>query len=109
SAAHGQLVLALPAPPVQAERVREARAAAALDGDPQDRCLAFGLVGHQVADLGRCALGQSDESRLLNRCHGPIVAASSAVAHAPKEQDFVTPVSLTAPRFSVTSCHPAET
>src|SRR5436189_187176 len=62
---HVQLVVALLGAAVETERVLEARAPTALDGDPQDRGLAVGLLGHQVPDLRRCALGQSDESRLL--------------------------------------------
>src|SRR5215468_10162539 len=57
-----QLIVALGRPAVEAECVLEAGAAAALNGDAQDRSLAFGLLGHQLADLGRRALGERDES-----------------------------------------------
>src|SRR5688500_11780214 len=46
-----ELVVALERAPVEAEGVLEARAAAALDGDAQDRSLAVGLLGHQLGDL----------------------------------------------------------
>ena len=60
-----ELVVALLGAPVEAERVLEARAAAALDGDAQDRGLALGLLGHQVANLRRRALGERDECQLV--------------------------------------------
>src|SRR6266516_6399203 len=47
-----QLAVALLGAAVEAERVLETGAPAALDGDAQDLGLAFGLVGHQVLDLG---------------------------------------------------------
>ena len=46
---------------VEAERVLEARAAAALDGDAQDARLALGLLGQQVADLHGRTLGERDD------------------------------------------------
>src|SRR5438046_9978251 len=46
-----ELVVALLRAAVEAERVLEARAATALDRDPQDRGLALGLLGHQILAL----------------------------------------------------------
>src|SRR5205814_8812355 len=77
-AVHVELVVALGRSPIEAERVLEAGAAAALNGDPQNRRLALRLLGHQLADLVRRARGERDESWLLDRCHGRIVAAPSA-------------------------------
>src|SRR5512133_1242021 len=74
-AVHVELVVALGRPAVEAERVLEAGAAATLNGDPQNCRLALRLLGHQRADLGRRALGERDESWLLDVCHGRIVAA----------------------------------
>jgi hypothetical protein len=65
-----ELVVALLRAAIETERVLEARAAAALDGDPQDRGLAFGLLGHQVLDLRGRALSQRDEGeRALGDLH----------------------------------------
>src|SRR5262249_41900070 len=83
------LAVALLGAAVEAERVLEAGAAAALDGETQDLGLARGLLGLELLDLGRRALGEGhDPGVLLGGRHGFIVAASSAVAAAL----LVTPV-----------------
>src|SRR5919204_1585815 len=56
-----ELVVAFLRAAVEAERVLEAGAAAALDGDPQDRGLAVRLLRHQTLDLRSRALRQRDE------------------------------------------------
>src|SRR5436305_12665472 len=82
-AVHVQLVVTLLRTPVEAERVLEARAPAALDGDAQNGRLARGLLGHKRPDLLRRARGERDERRLFDSSHGPIVAACSHAARAP--------------------------
>ena len=65
-----ELVVAILRAAVEAERVLEPGAAAALNGDSQDRGLALGLLGHQVLDLRRGRLGQRDEGqRTLDSLH----------------------------------------
>src|SRR5581483_5555190 len=65
-----ELVVALLGPRVEPERVLEARAAAALDGDPQDGRVGVRLVAHQLPDLGRRGLGQRDDGvRTLDDLH----------------------------------------
>src|SRR5437899_7739883 len=65
-----ELVVAILRAAIEAERVLEARAASALDGDPQNRRLARGLLGHQVPDLRRRTRGQRDDCKLvLGRRH----------------------------------------
>src|SRR4029450_1033645 len=56
-----KLVIALERAPIEAERVLEPRAAAALDGDTQHRRFTLGLLGHQLSDLRRGPLGERDE------------------------------------------------
>src|SRR4029450_373715 len=56
-----KLVVTLERALIEAERVLETRAAAALDGDAQHRRFALGLLGHQLSDLGRGSLGERDE------------------------------------------------
>ena len=63
-------VVAVLAPVVEAERVLEAGAAAALDGDAQHRHLVGGVLGEQVADLRRGSLGQRDVLGGLDDLHG---------------------------------------
>ena len=60
---------------VEAERVLEAAAAAALDRDAQDLGLAGRLLRHDRRHLGGGTLGQGDERRLglLDGGHGDSV------------------------------------
>ena len=68
---------------VEAERVLEARAAAALDGDAQHVGLALRLAGLQLLDLRGRRLREGDEDvRALEGRHGPMVAAALPVADA---------------------------
>src|SRR5919201_1768447 len=77
-----ELVVALHRAAVEAQRVLEPRAAAALDGDAKDFGLAGGLLGHQILDLRGRALGQRDEGNgaLGDLQDGPIVAPGPAAA-----------------------------
>src|SRR5215203_841644 len=54
---------------VEAERVLEAQATAALNRDAEHFRLAGGLLGHQLADLRRGALGEADQGFLFDRRH----------------------------------------
>ncbi len=79
-----ELVVALLRTLVEAERVLEARATAALDGDAEHAGLAFGLLGQEALDLRRRALGEHDQLvGALGDLHGGIVPAASEVAALP--------------------------
>ncbi len=83
-----ELVVALLGAAVEAERVLEAGAPAALDGDAQNGGVALGLVGLELADLDGRALGQADDaSGLFDGCHKRIVAPAQ---EAPKPAKWVT-------------------
>jgi hypothetical protein len=72
-------VIALLRATVEAERVLETRAAASLDGDPQNLCVAPRLVGLELLDLRGRALGERDDGGgLFEGGHGPIVAVRPA-------------------------------
>ena len=74
-----ELVVALLGAAVEAERVLEARAPAALDGDAQHPGVAVRLVGLELLDLVGRALGErNDGGRLFEGGHGPIVAVRPA-------------------------------
>ena len=65
---------------VEAEPVLEARAPAALDRDAQNRALALGILGHQLADLLRGVRGQGNESvGALDDLHTMMVAGAKVV------------------------------
>src|SRR5215204_6334396 len=71
-----ELVVALLRAAIEAERVLEARAAAALDGDAQNRDLV--LLGHELLDLVRSCLSERDQGvGTLDRCHSAMVATCS--------------------------------
>src|SRR5215210_1534791 len=77
-----ELVVTLHRAAIEAERVLEAGAPAALDGDAQHRGLAFRLLGHQTLDLEGGALGERDDGDgTFGELHcRPIVAARPATA-----------------------------
>ena len=82
---------------VEAERVLEAAAAAALNCDPEHLGLASRLLRHQVADLHRSALREGDQSGefLFDRSH------LSKCSHDPCDWKFVTPVTPIFPGIAV--------
>ena len=63
-----ELVVALLGTAIEAERVLEARAAPALDGDAKNVGVAGRLVGLELLDLRGSALGQRNECRRLFDC-----------------------------------------
>src|SRR5829696_495874 len=74
-----ELVVALLRAAVESERVLEAGATAALDGDAQNRDLL--LLGHELLDLVRSRLGEGDQGvGALDRCHVSMVATRPARA-----------------------------
>src|SRR5918993_2457659 len=99
-----ELVVALHRAAVEAERVLEAGAPAALDGDAKNLGLAGRLLAHQVAHLRGRSLGERDDrdwafGDLQGR---PIVAARPGAAVPRRrgvEEDFVTPDSRFVERF----------
>src|SRR5215208_258062 len=100
-----ELAVAFLGATIEPKRVLEPRAATALNGDPQDRGLALGLLGHQIPDLRRRALGQRHEGqRSLGDLHAPIVAAWFGCPNPPLEvsgnAEFVTAASRLVEPFS---------
>ena len=99
-----ELVVALHRAAVETERVLEARAPAALDGDAENLGLADRLLGHEIAHLRGRALGERDDRDWAFRdLQGrPIVAAGPGAA-VPRRRgvgrEFVTPVSRFVERF----------
>src|SRR5262245_26299839 len=68
-AERGELAVALLGARIESEAGLEAGAAAALHSDAQARGLAFRLVGHELLDLRRGALGQRDQGFSFDRRH----------------------------------------
>ena len=95
---------------VEAERVLEAGASAALNGDAENLGLSRWLLGHEVAHFRGRALGERDDrdwafGDLQGR---PIVAARPGAAVPRRRdagQDFVTPDSRFVERFLALIVH----
>src|SRR6266540_3567661 len=77
------LLIALLRGRVEAERILEARAAAALHRDAKNPRVARGLLGHQVLDLRRRRRGDRDESFLLDSGHRSNGSNVPPALHAP--------------------------